>query len=296
MAINLEEVKTKIKYTFSGHDSFPCRHFWPKKGYDYIKSGKSFNDEDAVVKLGVGKNMVSAIRYWMRAMNLLTVNDTPTPFADKLLADNGWDPYLEDEASLWLLHYHLVKNGLASSYYLMFNEFRKEKIEFTKNNFVNYLKRKTSSNSAFQLNENTVGQDFEVLIKMYLQPDHSKDKEDIFSGLFTDLNLLKGYGKKGSEVFMIENTERVEIPHEVIFYTVLDQGGFETSINLLKIEQEPNYAGSIFAINRTGLFHKIGKISQKNPDITFNDHAGIKELQFKKKPDALTVLDTYYAN
>lgn len=42
-----------IKYTFSGHDSFQCRQLWLKKGYDYILSEKSFNDEDAVVKLGV---------------------------------------------------------------------------------------------------------------------------------------------------------------------------------------------------------------------------------------------------
>jgi len=48
-----------IKYTFSGHDSFQCRQLWLKKGYDYLQSNKSFNDEDAVVKLGVGKNMVN---------------------------------------------------------------------------------------------------------------------------------------------------------------------------------------------------------------------------------------------
>ena len=56
------ESKDIIKYTFSGHDSFQCRQLWLKKGYDYIQSQKSFNDEDAVVKLGVGINIVSAIR------------------------------------------------------------------------------------------------------------------------------------------------------------------------------------------------------------------------------------------
>lgn len=50
------------KYTFSGHDSFQCRQLWLKKGYDYVQDGKNFKDEDAVVQLGVGKNMVSSIR------------------------------------------------------------------------------------------------------------------------------------------------------------------------------------------------------------------------------------------
>ena len=91
------------KFTFSGHESFQCRQLWLKKGFDYIKSGKSFNDDDAVVILGVGKNMVASIRFWMKAFGLIGIDDVLTPFAEKLLSDTGWDPYLEDEASLWLL-------------------------------------------------------------------------------------------------------------------------------------------------------------------------------------------------
>jgi len=45
-------------YRFSGHETFVVRSFWPKKGYDFIASGGKFSDDDAVVKLGVGKNMV----------------------------------------------------------------------------------------------------------------------------------------------------------------------------------------------------------------------------------------------
>ena len=89
-----------IKYTFSGHDSFQCRQLWLKKGYDYVKAQRSFNDEEAVVKLGVGKNMVSAIRYWMKAFNIIDNKDVPTEFGDRLFDDeNGYDPYLEDEGS-----------------------------------------------------------------------------------------------------------------------------------------------------------------------------------------------------
>jgi hypothetical protein len=49
--------------------------------------------------------------------------------------------FLEDDASLWLLHYQLIKTGLASTYNIIFNEFRKEKLFFNKDTFVNYLKR-----------------------------------------------------------------------------------------------------------------------------------------------------------
>jgi hypothetical protein len=63
------------KPIFSGHETFQCRHLWLKKGCDFVKSGKVFGAEDAVVELGVGKNMVTSIRYWMRAFDLLEGND-----------------------------------------------------------------------------------------------------------------------------------------------------------------------------------------------------------------------------
>lgn len=103
--------KIQIKFTFSGHESFQCRHLWLKKGYDFVSKKKSFNNDDAVVELGVGKNMVSSIRFWMKAFNLLTPADELTDFAHRLLSDGGYDPYMEDEGTLWLLHYQLVKKG-----------------------------------------------------------------------------------------------------------------------------------------------------------------------------------------
>ena len=59
-----------MKYTFSGHESFPCKALWLQKGYAFIIKGRDFNAPDSVIELGVGKNMVSAIRYWLRAFGI----------------------------------------------------------------------------------------------------------------------------------------------------------------------------------------------------------------------------------
>lgn len=64
----------KNKYTFSGHESFPCKSLWLKKGYDFVVGGNDFNSPDAVITLGVGKNMVASIRFWLRAFGV-TEND-----------------------------------------------------------------------------------------------------------------------------------------------------------------------------------------------------------------------------
>lgn len=284
-----------IKFTFSGHDSFQCRQLWLKKGYDYIKDGKNFNEEEAVVQLGVGKNMVSAIRFWMKAFNVIDNRDVPTEFGKRLFDDKvGYDPFLEDEASLWLLHYQLVKSGFASIYSIIFNEFRKEKLFFNKETFVNYIKRFGESNPDLNLNENTVGKDFIVFTNLYKNDSESKDVEDSFSGVLSELELLKTTGKGKDEQFFIENSERDNLPESIVLYAILDNPNYGNSISLNSLEFEFNSPGSIFALNRSGLMNKISEIVNEFKDITFTDQAGIKEMQFKKKTDAFTILDSYY--
>lgn len=283
------------KYTFSGHDSFQCRQLWLKKGYDFVQEGKNFNDEDAVVQLGVGKNMVSSIRFWLKAFNIIDNKDIPTEFGKRLFNDEtGYDPFLEDEASLWLLHYQLVKNGFASIYSIIFNEFRKEKLFFNKETFVNYVKRIGESNPDLNFNENTVAKDFIVFANLYKSNPESKDVEDSFSGILSEIELLKTTGKGKEEQFFIENSERDNLPEAIVLYAILDNPNYGKSISLNSLEFDNNSPGSIFALNRTGLMNKISDMVDGFKDITFTDQAGIKELQFKNKADAYSILDTYY--
>lgn len=300
-----KNINTPIKLTFSGHDTFHCRHLWLKKGYDFIKEGRKFTDDDAVVELGVGKNMVSSISFWMRAFGIIDKDGLLTDFAHYILDDGGKDPYIEDEATLWLLHYQLITQNIASTYNLIFNEFRREKIEFTRDNFVAFVIRKAEELNISQINKNTVSTDFEVLTKMYIRTDaQSKDREDTFSGLLTELNIIQEEKRKVDDkivtFYSISTEEKNEIPDEVLLYTILDNDNFDKSISLYTIEQERNQAGSVFAIGRTGLINKIESISSnkkfKKYGITFNDHAGIKELQFKTKPNKFEILKEYYAN
>ncbi|RYX87624.1 DUF4007 family protein [bacterium] len=266
-----------IKYTFSGHESFHCRQLWLKKGYDYLNNGKSFNDPDAVVTLGVGKNMVTSIKFWMKAFNLIDTGEQLTSFANFLFSSNGFDPYLEDDQSLWLLHYELIKNNFSSIYHLIFNVLRKEKMQFTKENFQSFVGRIFEN-----VNVKTIGDDFDVFKKMYLnKSEDNKLSEDSFLGLLSDLQLLKLY-EKG--VYFIDQAERPSLSPEVLLYTILDTHPYSSSISLHTLENDENSAGNIFAINRQDLLDKVEQLIDKYEWITYNDQAGIKEIQFKEKP------------
>src|SRR5215216_2855503 len=92
-----------VQHSFSGHETFPFRYPWLKKGFDAVREdGDAFLRDDAITTLGVGKNMVRSIRHWCLAAGVLEENRESGPamrqtaLGKLLLADDGLDPYLED--------------------------------------------------------------------------------------------------------------------------------------------------------------------------------------------------------
>lgn len=278
------------RFQFSGHETFHCRQFWLKKGYDFVASGKKFSQESSVVDLGVGKNMVTSIRFWMKAFGILGQDDKLTSLGTKLLSDKGWDPYLEDEGTLWLLHYHLVRNNLASSFNLIFNELRKAKPEFDRKHFY------ALASSKGKFSEATLTKDFTVFQSTYQPNLNSKsDIEDSYSGILTELNLI--YSKKNeskNDTIVIESKRRSEVPSSIILYAILENENYGVSIDFDKLYNLPDSVGTIFALSREGLTEKLEEIARDNKNIVFKNEAGIRELQFKSKPKPFDILARYY--
>ncbi len=283
------------KISFSGHEKFHCRQFWLKKGYDFLQAGRKFSDDDAVVALGVGKNMVNSIRYWMKAFNLVDENEQPNPFAHALFGEHGQDRYLEDEGTLWLLHYRLVTSNYATLYAVFFNEFRKERIEFTKEHLLNFLVRKCGEWGS-SISENSLNADIDVFVKTYLRPKKKmKNIEDDFSGLLIDFDLLQEFDKSGEHVwYRMESQQRTTLPVEILLYAILEQEAGNVSISLRRLLNDDNSVGMIFALNERGLMEKINELLVKFPAIIFSDDAGIRELQFREPLDQDSILRGYY--
>lgn len=276
---------------FSGHESFHCRTFWLKKGYDFVSTGNTFSDESGI-ELGVGKNMVDAIRHWLKSFGIIDEPGNLTEFANRLFGENGWDPFLEDEASLWLLHFHLLKRNYASTYSIIFTDLRKLKPDFSKNHFVNRVLEIDSKQ-----NENTLDKDFTVFVRTYLA-QNSNDKEESFSGILHELGLLKESDSTSTgKAYHIINTKQDSIPAAIVLYAILENEDFDSSISMNRLLAPGISVGNIFAFSPEGLENKLMEITEQFTDIVYRNNAGIKELQFKgEKPKSLDILNQYYGN
>lgn len=276
-------------YKFSGHESFPCKTLWLKKGYDYDTQEGDFNDPLAVVKLGVGKNMVGSIRFWYKAFGLNKESKTRW-IADFLFGEQGRDLYMEDAGTLWLLHYLLVSTGEATLYQWFFTDFQRKKKQFKKTDVVSYVKAKMlDAGKLSQLNENTVGKDVGVLLQNYCAPRNAKNNED-YSSLLLDLNLLTVIGK---DEFAFNEEGRAQLPPDIFFFTVLMEKGTDTSVSF---EDTLRRIGLIYCMTELDIINCLKEIAEKYSDVVvYSDIAGVRQLFFTNEVEPAEILKRYYA-
>lgn len=276
------------RYSFSGHESFFCKPLWLKKAYDALVQGVNFTSPDAVAALGVGKNMVASIRYWSRSLGL-SENDKPTSLAITIFDSvNGYDPYLEDEGTLWLLHYFLLSKKVASLYHLTFLDFQREKREFDRDQLLSFIRRKCNVPEQKNVyNENTVKKDIGVLLHNYVTPSELRSNED-FSAIFLDLGLINALG---TDRYAFNDTDPSHIHPDILLYTLLDYKGEDNTISLDGMQE----IALIFGLSLTNLIELIRVVVAQHPeDLSYTDNSGVKNLQFIRDIDAAAVLNHYY--
>ena len=276
------------RYCFSGHETFYCKSLWLKKGYDFRCEGNSFNQDDAVVKLGVGKNMVASIRFWLKAFGL-TVEDFPTDLANIIFHDAG-DPFLEDTNTLWLLHYLLVSNKISSVYNLLFVEYQREKKEFDRELLQNFIKRRCNVPEQKNVyNENTVKKDIGVLLHNYLAPKSLSSVED-FTGIMIGLNLLRRLDN--GETYVFNEITGNAIDNRIILFAILDTAEDDTTISFHEIQD----LALTFGMSLTTFIDVVRKIEAKYPkQIHYSETSGVRNIQFTgAKLDKYKILRQYY--
>jgi hypothetical protein len=287
-----------MRFSFSGHETFACKTYWLKKGLDFMRIPESrFNDETAVVDLGVGKNMVASIRYWLRVFGLVDDNDVPTDFAEFIFGENGADLYLEDTVTLWLLHYQLIKLQKASIYSLVFDHFRRERHDFSKPHLRRFLQRRIDEKKE-SFSDNTLESDIKTFLNGYIS-SNPNDIEEGYSNVLQELNLLSHYiqlDDHGHKIdwYRFDVSPKMDLPLEAMLFIILDNEDYGNSISLSALANDEAGLGSVFLLTELALSDKLKEIPAAYG--VFTETAGNPVLQLNEGLDKWSILTNYYEN
>ena len=299
------------KPTFARHETFHPRYGWFRKAYSHVAADPHvFGREDAPVRVGVGKNMVRAIRFWGLAAKLIEVAHrssnrrtpelAPTCLGHSLFGDSGWDRYMEDPGTLWLLHWLLLAPpSLLPVWWLAFNEFHA--VEFTDDELEAAIDVHLEVVADWtKPHPSSIGKDVGALLRTYAPVERSRRTgiDDILDCPLRELNLIGRSAAPNRYRFTLG--VKPSLPPAILAYAALDYiarthtGG--TTITFGRLAHEPGAPGKAFKLTESELLAALEPAVDATDALGFVVTTGAAQLSWRGEPSriAVEVLDGYY--
>ena len=276
-------------------------------------SPEVFSAEDAIVQLGVGKNMVESIRHWCVVTQMLEENlDVsgktqpglrPSSIGKKLLLKNGWDPFLENDASLWLIHWLLVSNPhLGTSWQLAFGHFHRP--DFSKRELVECVKSFAEKQS-IRVGESSLTRDIDCLLRTYLPVRNgarTEIAEETFDCPLQELGLIQT--SPDGEFFRFSIGAKPSLPPAVFVFALNDYfAATKSERNTLSVQEclyginnGPQSPGQAFKLDENSLVEYVESIEEMTEgSLVLDETAGLKQIYRRKPVDSVLLLDGFYS-
>lgn len=284
-------------YIFSGHETFPCRYAWLPKAFLAINTDpKAFaDDEQAMVAMGVGKNMVRAIRFWVQAadiaINAKVGGYALTRFGHMLLSPDGFDPYLEDIRTLWLIHWkfstHVNEPLFAWDY--MLNKWPHPEIASID---AIQVFEKEAARIDRKLSSVTLQQHFDIFLHTYVPTRSRKGdiQEDNLDSPFVELDLIQKIGERAVDkagkreaVYVFRREEKPEITPELFIYCLNDfwnkQKKHEKTLSFRDIALGHGSPGQIFKLPESSVRERLETIEKDSGGVfNYQESAAMQQV------------------
>lgn len=302
-----------MSFTFAKHETFYIRDGWLNKGIQaVIENQNIFLEDEAPEVLGLGKNMVRSLRFWMQAGGIAheervgsrTAQEL-TPFGHLLYQ---YDLYQELDGTLWFLHYNLISNHeLTTTWYWFFNHYIPTR--FTLREFLDRLKTWLNTQVAEEsknVADSSLRKDFDCLLKTYLPSQRDTSPEDVLESPLVTLGLLSAYTDFDDETGKKVKAYRLEVGspdniHPLVMLYVLLRAQHigerreARQVGLQTVLREPCNVGRTFNIKPTDFEDLLSQLNDRYPQwrVQLTRTSGLDQLTLPNVP-AEVVMERYY--
>jgi hypothetical protein len=303
---------TATPYRISGHESFPCRYTWlPKavRGLDNDNPNLFSDEDDAMVELGLGKNMVRSARFWAQVAGMITplakgAGYEPSDLGKALLRKGGLDPFLEDVRTLWLIHWKLCTNKqhplLAWDYLLN----RWQEPDLVHSAALAALEKEAARQEG-SLSRVTIEQHLDTFLHTYVPTRGRKGAvlEDNLDSPLVELELLIKVGDRAGAqsepIYAFRREEKPEITAELFLYCLSEfwnsRHSNDKTLAFREVAHGHGSPGQIFKLPEEEVRARVGSLDhQTGGDISYHDAANQQQLHRTRQRDALDLLAAIY--
>lgn len=296
-------------FRFGGHQSFALRTAWLPKAAQAIEAGEDlFTDPlRGVVKLGLGKNMVEALRVWVEAYGIAHRPEGAwdlTPLGKRLLGTGGHDRFLEDEESLWLLHWNIstLREAPFFAWELLINRWSEP--YFTTSEAMTEFAREAERTSR-ALSSVSARQHFDVWLYTYL-PGRSGRGEDGIDSPLASLGLVTRAGDRETAqgrrepVYRFDLAAKPAISDALFLYCLqnwwAEKFEFEETVPLSAVAFAHGAPGRVFRMPETEVQARLMRIATRaDKPVKILESVNQYMVQRSGRPTHKETLDTLFA-
>lgn len=276
------------KYKFKANQTFFIRSGWLYKGIVNIKQNPLlFSEEFPQDLLGVGKNMATAIKYWLNVIGL-SESKIQQGLRTQELTSLGkliykYDTHFEDFGTLCLLHYNLATNQEnATLWYFMFQEcdYLSFNREISTPEIMQFCNNKPAKSS--------IESDFDCFIKTYVKTREYEKDSDFENNKFCpferlelikeDPNIQDSYVKKCVDL--------KKIPSLIAYYLLTKNLEDYSEVNISAFFKENSSFVKAFNLEYKDLLMLLSKL-EKEKLVRLSRTANTDCVTFLYKEDAL---------
>lgn len=277
----------------SGHETFPLRYGWLKKAFDAVQDSKDtednrpvFSGPDAIARFGVGKNMVASMRHWANVSGIIAEPSgqkriETTALGQTIFGENGLDPFMENPATSWLIHWHLCGRPTKTTWFWAFHHH--PSISFERETLITGIKKLAEDREWTRAAVNTIRRDVACFIRTYvaLSAPGNASYEDSLDSPLTELGLIRPSGRR--DEFRFVRGPKPSLGPGVFCYAVTDFWNRSFSnANTLSFEalnHEPGCPARVFLLEENDMVDMLVALEETSNGLyRWSETAGLKQL------------------
>jgi len=280
-----------VKTRFAGHETFPLRRLWLRKAYEAVREDEkssqnnTFDKDFGIVRFGVGKNMVAAIRHWAQVFRVIEEDGESGTYRVSRLGqlifddETGLDPYMESISTIWLLHWFVASDfERATTWFYAFNHlnaqtFDRDSLTESLGLLCKRLERARSSTA-------TLKRDVECFVRSYVAKAGAGAIDDQIETVLGELGLIK---EVSSRSFEFRRGAKPTL-HDGIFLFALEEfwqnwAPQQSTLSVEAIVYEPGSPGRVFKLDEHAVVDRLVAIDAASKGAyDWSDTAGVRNV------------------
>ena len=263
-----------------------------------------------MVRMGVGKNMVRSLRFWVHATGIARANGdgncVVTDFGRAIFSDRGHDPFLEDVRTLWLLHWQLCSHTTEPlfAWDYMFNRWQHP--EISRASVLPVFSRE-AERMGRSLSAVTLEQHFDVFLHTYVPTKTKKGniQEDNLDCPLVELDLIQRTGERRIDssgrresLYAFRRDNKPDVTPELLIYCIDDfwrkRRVNEGTLTFRDIAIAHGSPGQIFKLSESAIRERLETIeSDSKRAFVYRESAVLQQLS-RGTTSLLNPLDLIY--